>query len=124
DLSEQILMEIPEEATNFALQNGRVYHDQFGVMIRNMRVVTTGSVGLDQTLDLKVVMPIPDRWLEGVGPVLQALRGEAIELLVQGTLKEPRLDGRPVADFGKRIGAKAASGLIERILERRLPRGR
>jgi hypothetical protein len=124
DLSQQTLLEIDNEEIGFALQNGRVYHDEFAMQIRNMRVVTTGSVGLDQTLDLAVALPIPDQWLKNAGPVLQALRGEAIQLAVRGTLSQPVVDGRPVAEFGKRIGEKAASGLIERLIERRLQRNK
>jgi len=124
DLRDTTLLEIPQEDVNFVLARSRVFHDEFGVMIRNMRVATSGSVGLDQTLDLKVMMPIPDKWLENAGPILQALRGEAIELLVQGTLQNPQVDARPVAEFGKRIGAKAAGGLIEKLIERRLQRGK
>ncbi len=124
DLSEQAFMEIPQEEVNFVLQDGRVYHDEFAVNIRQMRVSTSGSVGIDQTLALLVRLPIPDKWLGDVGPVLASLRGEAIELNVRGTFKEPQVDGRPIAEFGKRIGVKAATGLIERIIERRNERGR
>ncbi len=124
DIREATLMEIPHEETKFLMKEGIVYHDQFGVMIRNMRVVTTGWVALDQRIGMKVAMLIPDKWVADAGPILQALRGEAIELLVSGTLHEPQVDGRPIAEFGKRIGAKAASGLIEKLLERRQQRGR
>ncbi|SFI88089.1 hypothetical protein [Planctomicrobium piriforme] len=124
DLTQQTIMEIREEDVSFLLRDGRVYHDDFAVYIRNMRVATTGSVGLDQTLDLAVAMQIPDQWLQNAGPVLQALRGESIQLVVRGSLANPDVDARPVAEFGKRIGVKAAAGLLEQIIQRRQQRGK
>jgi hypothetical protein len=124
DLTRQTLLTIQNEDVNFALQDGRVYHDDFGFYVKEMRVSTTGSVGLDQSLDLLLNMELPDAWFRNAGPILQSLRGEKIQLVVAGTLDKPAIDGRPLAEFGKRIGIKAGAGLLERIIERRMERGR
>jgi hypothetical protein len=124
DLTQQSLLVIQAEDVGFRLHEGRVDHDEFGAYIGDMRVSTSGSVGLDQTLRLLVAMPIPDRWTQNGGPILQALRGERIQLAVSGTLEEPQIDASSLREFGKRVGIKAGAGLIEQILERRLQRGR
>ncbi len=40
-------------------------------------VSSAGSVGLDETLDLQVSVPIPDKWTQGK-PLLAGLKGEVI----------------------------------------------
>jgi hypothetical protein len=123
-LSQRAVLLIHDEAVGFRLHQGRVEHDEFGAFIGDVRVATSGSVGLDQTLQLLVTMPIPDKWTQNAGPILQALRGEQIQFAVTGTLNEPEVDASPLREFGKRVGIKAGAGLLEKILERRLQRGR
>jgi hypothetical protein len=100
---------------------GRVHHRDFGLTIGAVQVISSGSVGFDETLDLTLTIPLPAVWLQR-GPLLQALQGEAIVVAVRGTIDQPHVDLRPVAEFGQRIGAKAAGGLIEKLLNGDLPR--
>jgi hypothetical protein len=76
-------------------------------------------VGLDQTLDMLAEVPIQDDWIRPNG-LLASLRGQTLEIPVQGTLGQPRLDERIVQQLGRRVLDKAAGQLIERGLDRAL----
>ncbi|MCA9088542.1 MAG: hypothetical protein KDA90_07885 [Planctomycetaceae bacterium] len=115
-LNELATVTMDEQQVAFRLVEGRIYHKDFGLNIGDVRVSTTGSVGLDETVDLVLSIPLNAKWLKQ-GPILQSLQGEVITLNIRGTLNEPQMDLRPLGEFGKRIGIKAAGGLLQRILE-------
>jgi hypothetical protein len=52
--------------------------------------------------------------------MLSRLKGEVVSIRVGGTLDDPMIDRRVLADFGKRLGAKAAGGLLQNLLEKGL----
>ena len=87
--------------------------------LKDVVVQSEGSVGLDETIDFRITVPIPDKWTSGK-PLLANLQGEVIPLEMQGTLDQPQLDGRALANFGKQIGFKSAGGLLQQLIEKRL----
>ncbi|TWT39387.1 AsmA-like C-terminal region-containing protein [Blastopirellula retiformator] len=77
---------------NFRLENGRVYHKGLEIGFPNCRVQTSGSVGLDDTLDILCVIPVPlDKTLSEETPILKMLRGKTVRLKITGTLQEPQV---------------------------------
>lgn len=116
DFSRQPLLTIQDEVVNYRLENGRVYHDKFGFSINKVRLSTTGSVGLDETLDLVLSVNLPPEWFAQRGPLLKLLAEEKIQLRVAGTLDAPVIDTSPLRGFGQRIGVRAGAGLLERFL--------
>jgi hypothetical protein len=79
---------------NFELRDRRVHHDglAFGLpeISSTLLIQTSGSVGLDKTLDLRVQVPIAlDLALSG--PLAQRLSGKSINLVVTGTLDDPKV---------------------------------
>jgi len=124
DLTQKAFLTMKQENISFRLYQGRVYHENFGANVGEMRIATGGSMGLDHTLNMGLNISFPQKWLATDRPVLQALAGEPIKLTVAGTLEEPRIDGAGLAEFGKQIGLKAGVGLLEKLLERRQQRNR
>jgi len=124
DLTQKAFLTMTQENINFRLYQGRVYHENFGANVGEMRIATAGSMGLDHTLEMGLSIAFPQKWLAADRPVLQALAGEPIQLTVAGTLEEPRIDGEGLAEFGKQIGIKAGVGLLEKLLERRRQKNR
>ncbi len=112
-------MEVSEQKVPFAYAEGRVYHKDLKVSIGEIVVQSQGSVGLDETINFQLSIPIPDKWSEGK-PVLAGLKGEAIPFQMGGTLDQPQLDGRALGDFGKRIGMKSIPGLLQGLIEKRM----
>ena len=112
-------MQVDEQQVPFVFAEGRVYHKDLKVGFGDVVVQSEGSVGLDETIDFQLSVPIPDKWTEGK-PLLANLKGEVIPLQMGGTLDKPQLDGKALGDFGKRIGFKSAGGLLQQLIEKRL----
>lgn len=87
-----------ENVVEFQMHDGRVHHQglAFGLPERgeNLLVHSDGSVGIDQTLDLTAVVPIPTELL-GSGPVRDALAKERLTFHIGGTLKKPEIERLP-----------------------------
>lgn len=124
DLARVPLLTMKSEDIQFRLQDGRVYHRDFGANVGEMRLATSGSMGLDQTLAMQLSIHFPAKWLTADRPVLAAIASEPIPVRISGTLQDPELDAAGMADFGKQIGVKAGIGILEKIIERRQQRNR
>ena len=108
---------IQDQEIAFELRDGRVYHQDLHLEAGDFVIESKGSVGLDNSLDLALAFPLPDKWFQG-GPIIASLKGESLRIGVTGNLKQPEIDGKPLAEFGKRMGARAAGGLLEKLLSR------
>lgn len=79
----------------FEVRDGRVFHDSLTFLIPDLSPdlvwQTSGSVGLDETLDLEVETRLPLTLL-GNGPLLRNMSARPVRFRVIGTLDEPRLD--------------------------------
>lgn len=118
---EIVWMKLPPQEISYRISEGRVQHSQFVFLVGNIPLASRGSVGFDETLDLVISMGFPQDLGEG-RPLLQLLQGEQLNFRVTGTTDKPVIDAEPLKEFGKRMGAKAAAGLIERLIERRQQR--
>ncbi len=107
-----------ESHVRFKLADRRVFHEglEFGLPLpgpgRRLDVQSSGSVGLDdQSLDLKLVLPIPTD-LRQDRPLLAALAGKTVSLGVAGELGQPEVvfDGSI-----RRMAGEVARDLIEQI---------
>lgn len=122
-LANDLRLDLQPQQVAYELRDGRVYHSNLSFKAGEVTLTSSGSVGLDDSLDMKLQITMPDRWFENRGPVLSSLQGEVIEVGIGGTLDRPRVDPRPLADFGTRIGAKAAGGLLNDLINRGIERG-
>lgn len=85
-------IELANDSTvKFELREGRVYHEGLEFGPPALRSRSSGSVGLDETLDLHIRMPIPSRLL-AEGEVRRSLAGREMPIHVVGTLRKPELD--------------------------------
>jgi hypothetical protein len=109
---------INEQHVAFAVRGGRVEHRDLQLMIGPVSLDSRGSVGLaDDSLDLQLRIRFPDSWFAN-RPVLAQLRGDGLVIRIRGTLSQPRVESRPLLEFGRGIGAKAVDGVLRRLLER------
>jgi hypothetical protein len=88
-----------------------VFHldDQVVALNEGLWMSVNGTVGVDQTLDLVVTLPLTEALLQKYGVLVQvkdALPDEAITVPVTGTFSDPRLDEKELARQILRIGAK------------------
>ena len=74
--------------------DGRVHHSGLALLLPHgedsIEIVFSGSVGLDETLDLNLAVKLPEG-LMGKGVARDALTREPIQFAVGGTLESPKL---------------------------------
>ncbi len=113
---------VHESHVSFSLREGRVHPEHLEFLLARMQVVTSGSVGLDQTLDLVAefrlapgVTPEPDQ------PLLQALAHHTLRLPIRGTLSRPRIDMRSLGRGSLGVLADVIESLAQQRRQRAQP---
>ncbi len=78
----------------FQVQDGRVVHESFAFVLPQLSpelvVRSSGSVGLDESLDLKLQIEVPES-LVGTGPLARRLTSQPLALQITGTISKPKL---------------------------------
>ena len=90
-----------EQKVPVEFKEGRVYHKNFGITVGKSEIISSGSVGVDQTVDLTLDMPVPPKLINQAlakNPrIKEALDGKRIKVPVRGTLAQPVVDERGAA---------------------------
>ena len=109
---------LPEQEVPFRLSNGRVFHDGLTLVTKEATLKTRGSVGLDESLDLVIEVPVRDEWI-AQNKSLSSLRGKSLHIPVRGSLTQPQLDARVLEGLAR----EAITAPIENVLENELQKG-
>ena len=109
---DRIWMQMPEQAIPFKLAAGRVYHENVTFSIGEGRVTSSGSVGMDETIDYMLQIAILDDWVKDQ-KLLANLKGKSIRIPVRGTLTRPQMDTRILGELAAQIGGTALEGALE-----------
>lgn len=112
----------PQQSVAVRMTNGRVFHDRFAVQLGDAdgpTVTTSGSVGLDETLDLVVTVPLDAKWFKDPRTAA-ALGGQLLRIPVRGTLSKPAPDPRVIQDFARRAATGAVNGILNREIEKQI----
>ena len=112
DLSQDVWLEMPEQQIPFKLEQGRVHHQGMTFTVKNVAVKTSGSVGLDETLQLIAEIPVRNEWL-GSNKVFAGLKGQSIQIPINGTLTSPQLDPRVFSNLTQQMGGTVIEGLLK-----------
>jgi translocation and assembly module TamB len=112
DLSKDVWLEMPEQHIPFKMEQGRVYHEGLTFTVKNVAVKTSGSVGLDETLQLVAEIPLRDEWL-GNQKVFAGLKGQTVRIPINGTLTSPQLDTRVFSNLTQQVGGSVLEGVIK-----------
>ena len=115
---ERVLVTLPEQQVPFHLINGRVHHDGLTLVTKEATLKTRGSVGLDESLDLIIEVPVRDEWV-AQNKQLASLRGKSLSIPVRGSLTQPQLDLRAFEIFAR----EAFTAPVENLLENELQKG-
>jgi hypothetical protein len=91
--------------------DGRVYHRNLEFLIDDVVVKSQGSVGFDETISLVIQVPIQQKWV-GNRPALQNLVGQPLEIPINGTFNQPKVEGQAVGAFLAQAAQQAAGGLL------------
>lgn len=103
----------------FIVRDQQVYHENVTMVINDITVITQGSVGFDQSLNMLAEIPIDDSWIEG-RPLLAGLRGQRLRIPIGGTASQPQLDRRALQGLSADLARGAAGGAINQLIGDRL----
>ncbi len=92
---------VPERMTvaqgvevGFQVLDGRIHHQGLAFLLPHgdaaLEIVSHGSVGLDETLDLQVSIQLPPGLL-GQSAIANRLTGQPIEIAIGGTVDQPKV---------------------------------
>ncbi len=128
------LKEINIDPLAFQVTDGKVNYDNMAVHLnKDIQLKFSGSVGLDDKIDLKMAMPVTEGLLRRMGikgeyrEYLTALQQTDIVIPVRGTRKEPKLDlaainiQKLIEQTGRSIIQKQSDQLIRDIIRKNLP---
>ena len=108
-----------ERTVDVQVADGRVYHRNLEFLIDDVPVRSQGSVGFDETLAIVIEVPVQAKWV-GDKPALKGLVGQVLQIPVQGTFDQPKVDERAIGSFMGQAAQTAAGGLIEGELNKAL----
>lgn len=111
-------VEMPAQQVPFHWKDHRVYHEGLQMAVKDVVLVTRGSVGVDQTIDLLAEVPVRDEWLAS-NRYLQSLKGQRLQIPITGTLTAPRVDRRVF----QQISSQAITGAARGVLDQEVSRG-
>ena len=108
------LMRVDNQVVQYHMVEGRVYHSAFEVqMMKGITVTTTGSVGLDDSLDLIAEISF-EKMISGDSekPIMKSLLGRPLRIPIRGSLKKPKLDMSKVGNYAKQMGVNALDAVL------------
>jgi hypothetical protein len=115
-------LQIDEQIVPFQIVEGRVHHRDLFIEVGDVMVRSRGSVGFDKTLRLVAEVPILDKWVERDAN-LRALRGQTLEIPIEGTLSNPKIDNRILKDLARKVAGGTVNNLIDGAVKDGLDKG-
>ncbi len=117
--ADQALLRLEKQAVKVQVADGRVHHQNLKMILAEIPITTTGSVGFDETLSLTAEIPIQPDWLTQ-NRLLAGLKNQTLKIPVTGTLSQPILDTRAIFTALGQATQNATEKLIEDKLENQL----
>ncbi len=114
------LITLPAQTVEFNVSQGVISHRAMMLDIDRARVVTSGRVDFDGSLDLIAQIPLDAKWLGGD---LHGLAGQTMTLPIDGTLSRPSLDSAGIRRVALDLGTQAAQDAAGNYLQQQLGRG-
>jgi hypothetical protein len=105
-----------ESQVPFQVAQGRVHHQNLALAFPDFTVRTSGSVGMDGTIELVAEMPVPPKWLIN-NPLANSLSKQSIRLPIRGTIDHPRLDAQALQAASSRFLRDMATDAVRQGLE-------
>ncbi|MFO0903334.1 MAG: hypothetical protein U0939_10060 [Pirellulales bacterium] len=117
----KVWLQMPEQPIPFQWRQRRVYHERLAIHVKDVSIVTGGSVGVDQTVSLMAQIPIRDEWV-AKNRYLTSLQGQSLQFPITGTLSQPRVDRRVLQNLAAQTITNSANKVLEQELNKGLDR--
>jgi len=119
---EVVLLKMEEQAVDFRVVDGRVYHQGLLLQVGKVTLKTQGWVSLeDETLGMLVEIPLLPEWIQK-SPALAKIPEQTIKIPMTGTLKKPQVDREAIGQLTALLIQNAAQQTIENQLNKGLDR--
>jgi hypothetical protein len=105
-------LQMPAQQIGFKMEQQQFIHEGMTLDIKGIQVKTRGAIGADSSLNLVAEIPISDAWIQKQ-PALAGFKGQSLQIPIGGSLTQPRIDNRALAQFSTQLFKKAAGGQIE-----------
>ncbi len=112
-------LQLPEQSIGFTVEQGRVIHRNMQIQAGDVVMVTSGSVGVDGSLELVASVPILKEWLDKA-PSLQSLAGQQLQIPIRGTMQRPQLDFSSLTAMTQQLATSALQGAAQKQIDRGL----
>ncbi|MCY3006752.1 MAG: hypothetical protein NTV29_12365 [Planctomycetota bacterium] len=112
-------LQLPEQNIAFAVDRGRVMHKDMKIQAGDVLITTSGSVGLDGSLELIAGVPILKEWVDKT-PALQPLAGQMIQIPIRGTASRPQLDSSGMIQLSQQLATSALTGAAQKQIDKGL----
>jgi hypothetical protein len=110
-------LHMPTQTVGFNVQQGRVSHQNMQIQAGDVVVQTSGTVGIDGSLDLVASVPIQKDWIDKT-PALQSLAGQSLQLPLRGTVQRPQVDYTAFTSIAQQIGGAALRSEAQKQMEK------
>jgi hypothetical protein len=110
---------LPQQDVLFEVQDGTVKNRGLKMSMGDVVITTEGSVEIEsQRINLVASIPLQESWFKKQDGVFAALKGKTLQIPIDGTLTQPRLDTRTLQNLGKQLAGAAVQGAVGKQVER------
>jgi hypothetical protein len=110
-----VWMKLDQQQVPFAIANGRVFHENMRITMKDLTLKTSGSVGLDQSLQMVAEIPIAEDWIKGEA-WMASLKGETIKIPITGTVTNPKLDMQAIKQLSMSLVQRTAAAKLNGVV--------
>ncbi|MEQ1904785.1 MAG: hypothetical protein ABL888_11410, partial [Pirellulaceae bacterium] len=110
-----VWMKLDQQQVPFAIANGRVFHENMRITMKDLTLKTSGSVGLDQSLQMVAEIPIADDWIKGEA-WMASLKGETIKIPITGSVTNPKLDMQAIKQLSMSLVQRTAAAKLNGVV--------
>ncbi|HHL34572.1 MAG TPA: hypothetical protein ENJ30_09445 [Desulfobulbaceae bacterium] len=100
-------------------RNGRIGCTPVRVLVADSEMTISGSVGLDQTIDYLLEIPVTEKLIGREGA--RVLEGTTIKVPIRGTLKKPDFNRNMITDTLSDLAGQAAKKAIKDEVKKLVP---
>jgi hypothetical protein len=119
--AETALLKIDDQKVDFHLVDGRVYHQGLSMQVGQVTMRTRGWVGLDESVNIIVEIPLKEEWTRERNSPLASLDEPMIRIPIVGNLKDPKFDTRVTAKLMEAIPRATIENGLNKALGHILP---
>ncbi len=109
--TDRSLITLKDQTIDVRMVNRRVWHRGLQFLAGKVPIITSGSVGFDETVDMLVEFTVPNEGV-GKGPLAHAVKGKTFKVPVSGTLGKFKLDDRAIAGLLTQGVGNLGKGLL------------